>query len=190
MTSKAGYWIGAGLVVLGVGGAILWAVLSFAHIVSTIDDFQRVEIPGAGKVRLEARKYIVYVEGPGADQHVPAVRVQITDERTELPLPLSSYGGSLTYSFDQTGSAQATVTAPRAGSYRVLAAGTAPGGGYAIALGESVGGKIVGAILGALLVGAVLGGSGIALLIVTGVRRSRSRRRAPPPDGWPPPAPA
>jgi hypothetical protein len=188
VTSKSGYWIGGVLVFLGVAAAILWGVLGFRGVVNTVDDFQRVEIPGSGKVRLEARKYIVYVEGPGADENVPGVRVQITDERTERPLTLSSYSGSLVYSFNQDGSAQATVTAPRAGDYRVLTAGTDPGDGFSIALGESIGGKIVKAVVGALLVGVILGGSGIALLIVTAVRRSR--RRAPPPDHWPPPAPA
>lgn len=185
MTSKAGYWIGGGLIVCAIAGAILWAVVGFSHIVSTIDDFQHVPIPASENVRLDARKYVIYVEGPGADQSVPPVRIQIADPRTETPVPLQSYTSSLTYSFNTTGSAQATVTPPRAGVYRVRTAGVDAASGYQIAIGESVGGKIASAVVGAFAVGAILGISGIVLLIVTGVRRSRRRRQ--PPGGWPPP---
>lgn len=185
MTSKAGYWIGGGLIVCAVAGAILWGVLSFAKIIGTIDDFQHVPIPGSAQVQLEARKYVVYVEGPGADVSAPAVRIQVVDARTEQPVSLQSYGGSLTYSFEQDGSALATVTAPRAGAYLVRTGGAAEGGGYRLAFGESVGGKIVSAIVGAFAIGGVLGISGIALIIVTAVRRSK-RRRQPAEQQWPP----
>jgi hypothetical protein len=186
VTSKAGYWIGGGLIVCAIAGAILWGVLGVSRIVGTIDDFQHVQIPASSdNVRLEARKYIIYVEGPGADVSVPPVRIEITDPRTDTPLPLETYTSSLTYSFNTTGSAQATVTPPRAGVYRVQTDGVDEGSGYQIAIGESVSGKIVSAVVGAFIVGGVLGISGIALLIVTGVRRSR-RRRSQPPGAWPP----
>jgi hypothetical protein len=185
VTSKAGYWIGGGLIVCAVAGAILWAVLGISHIVSTIDDFQHVPIPASQTVRLEARKYVIYVEGPNADEVVPPVRIQVTDDRTETPVSLHDYGGSLTYSFDTSGSAQATVTPPRAGVYRVRTAGVPEGSGYQLAIGESVGGKIVSAIVGAFAIGGGLGIGGIALIIVTAVRRSRRRKQPPPPDGWP-----
>jgi hypothetical protein len=186
VTSKAGYWIGGGLILCAVAGAILWAVVAVSHIVSLIDDFQHVQIPGSENVRLEARKYVIYVEGPGADRSVPPVRIQITDPRTQTPVPLQPYTSSLTYSFNTKGSAQATVTPSRAGVYRVRTGGVDAQSGYQIAIGESVGGKIVSTIVGAFVVGGVLGISGIALLIVTGVRRSRRRQRQPP-GGWPPP---
>ncbi len=188
MTSKAGYWIGGGLIACAVAGAILWAVLAFAHIVGTIDDFQHVAIPASESVRLEARKYVVYVEGPNADENVPPVRIQVTDDRTEQPVALHDYSSSLTYSFNTTGSALATVTPPRAGVYRVRTAGSPPG--YQLAIGESIGGKIVAAVVGAFAVGGVLGIAGTVLLIVTGVRRSRRRRQQPPPGGVLPGMPA
>jgi hypothetical protein len=187
VTSKAGYWIGGGLIVCAIAGAILWAVLAFSHIVSTIGDFQHVPIPASKVVQLDARKYVIYVEGPNADQVVPPVRIQVTDERTEAPVPLQAYTSSLTYSFDTTGSAQATITPPRAGAYRVRTGGEPEGSGFQLAIGESVSGKIVSAVIGAFVVGGVLGTSGIALIIITAVRRSRRRRRQPPADGaWPP----
>ncbi len=180
MTSKAGYWIGGGLLVCAVAGAILWAVVAFSHIVSTIDDFQHVAIPASETVRLEARKYVVYIEGPNADEVVPPVRIAITDERTETDVPLRDYSSSLTYSFNTTGSAQATVTPPHAGTYRVRTAADDSASGYQLAIGESIGGKIVSAVVGAFVVGGVLGIAGLGLLIATGVRRSRRRQQQPP----------
>jgi outer membrane lipoprotein SlyB len=188
VTSKAGYWIGGGLMVLAVLGAIAWGVLGFKHIVSTVDDFQRVAIPGRQTIHLDARKYVIYVEGPHADTSVPGVRILISDTRTSRPLTPSAYGGSLTYSFDTSGSAQATVTPPRAGDYSVVTGGVEAGRGYSVALGESIAGKLVATILGAVAVGAVLGISGLVLVIVTSVRRSR-RRKPPVPAAWPPPQP-
>lgn len=119
MTTKAGYWIGGGLIVFAVVVAVLWAVIAGAHLVSTIDDFQRVTIPGTTTVQLGAHKVVLYVEGPAADHSIPPVRVLVTDARTGTPLPIRTYGGSLTYSFHRTGSAQATVTPTHAGAYRV-----------------------------------------------------------------------
>ena len=172
MTSRAGYWIGGLLVTVGVLGGIAWAVLTGAHLVSTIDEFQHVQIPGREQVRLEARKYVLYVEGPGADEQVPPIDVQVSDAARESQLPIARYGGSLTYSFNTTGSAVATVTAPRAGLYSVRTDGPE---GYQLAIGESIGGNLVRTVVGTLLIGAVFGIAGIVLLIVTGVRRSRAR---------------
>ena len=172
MTSRAGYWIGGLLVAVGVLGAIAWAVLTGAHLVSTIDEFQHVPIPGREQVRLEERKYVLYVEGPGADERVPPFDVQVSDSERESRLAIARYSGSLTYSFNTAGSAVATVRAPRAGVYSVRTDGPE---GYQLAIGESIGGNLVRTIVGTLVIGAVFGIAGIVLLIVTGVRRSRAR---------------
>jgi hypothetical protein len=172
------------LVAFAVVGAIVWVVLAFGRIANTVDGFQRVPIPGRADVRLEARKYVVYVEGPRADQAVPQVTIAITSQGSSTrPLILRPYGGSLTYSLDRTGSAQATVTPPRAGVYRVRTAGGDTAGSFQLALGDSVGGKIVSAVAGALVIGAVFGIAGIVLLI-----RTRRRRRAALPQSSPSPA--
>jgi hypothetical protein len=172
------------LVAFAVIGAIVWVVLAFGRIASTVDDFQRVPIPGGADMRLEARKYVMYVEGPRADQAVPRVTIAITSQGSSTrPLILRPYSGSLTYSLDRTGSAQATVTPPRAGVYRVRTAGGDTAGSFQLALGDSVGGKIVAAVVGALVIGAVFGIAGIVLLI-----RTRRRRRATPPQSSPSPA--
>ena len=175
MTSKAGYWIGGGLIAFSVVGAILWGVLGFMKIVDTVDDFQRVPIPATRTVSLADGKSIIYVEGPRADDVTPPVRVSITDPQTERNLPIASYGGSLTYTFDTTGSAVATVTTPRAGRYVVRTQGELADA-YEVAIGESVAGKIVAAILGAFLVGGMLALSGTGLIVATSIRRSRRRK--------------
>jgi len=180
MTSKTGYWIGAGLIAIAVLGAILWAFLSVRNVIAVIDDFQHVPVPGRAGVELEARKYVIYVEGPNADEVVPPVEIAVTDARTERRVPLSSYGSSLTYAFNTTGSAHATIEPPRAGRYDVRVRGdtVSEGSGFQLAIGETIAGEIVGALVGALAIGSVFGIAGLVLLIVTGVRRSNRRARA------------
>lgn len=181
MNSPAGYWIGGGLIVAAVAGAILWGVLSFVAIGDTLDDFLRVPAPGSQEVQLEPRKYIVYFEGPGAgEDYTPPIEVSVRDARNEQPVGLSGYGAELTYSIGgHSGTAQATVTPPRAGRYIVSAATTQePSAGLEVALGESIGGKIVRAILGAFAIGGLLLVAGIILIVMTVAKR---RRRPPPP---------
>ena len=192
MTSRSGYWIGAGLIVVGVVGAILWGVLSFAGMGDTVDDFARAPAPGMARVDLEARKYIVYVEGPGVGRDfTPPMEILIRDPAADGALPLAGYSGSLTYSMSgHSGSAVATVTPPRAGTYELRAATTAdPSAGFEVALGESIGGRIVRTILGAFAIGGGLLAAGLALMITTGVRRKRRAAPPPPPSSPPPPPP-
>ena len=180
VTTKAGYWIGGGLMIVAVLGAILWAYGAARSVIGVVDDFQHVPVPGRTAVDLEARKYVIYVEGPGADEVVPPVDISVTDARTERRVALRDYGGELTYSFDTSGSAFATITPPRAGRYdvRVRADTVGEGNGFQLAIGESIGAKIVGGLVGTFAIGGVLGIAGLVLLIVTGVRRSKRRARA------------
>jgi len=182
VTSKAGYWIGGGLIAFAVVGAILWGVFGVIGVVNAVDDFQRVPIPAARSVELGAEKSIIYVEGPRADERTPPVRFAIIDPGTERSLPIASYGGSLTYSFDTTGSAIATVTPPRAGRYVVRTQGVRDGL-YELAIGDSIAGKLVAAILGAFVVGGIFALSGTALIVVTSIRRSRRRKAQASPFG-------
>lgn len=188
MNSRAGYWIGGGLLVAAVAGAILWGVLSFVSIADTLDDFVRVPAPGSQEVALEQRKYIVYFEGPGAgEDFTPPIEVSIRDARNEQPLTLDGYSGSLTYAIGgHSGTARATITPPRAGRY-IVAAGTTrePSAGLEVALGESIGGRIVRAILGAFAIGGLLLVAGIIVIVMT----AATRRRSPPPPAAQSPAP-
>jgi hypothetical protein len=135
--SRAGYWIGGGLIAAGVVGAVLWFVFSLLNLDNEVDDFQRVPVPGERTVQLEARKYVIYFEGPNADEAVPQFEIAITDTDTERPLETSTYGGSLTYSFGEEGSAQATITPPRAGTYAVRTGGAEATPAAQVAFGRS-----------------------------------------------------
>ncbi len=182
MTSRAGYWIGGGLIVAGVVGAILWGLLSFNAIGDTVDGFVRAPAPGSARAQLEARKYIVYAEGPGVGRdYVPPVEFHIIDPTGPRVLPVAGYSASLTYSMrGHSGRAQGTVTPPHAGIYELRAASAAdPAAGYAVALGDSIAGRIVRAILGAFAIGGLLLAAGIGLLVTTAVRSGR-RSAAPP----------
>jgi len=176
MTSKAGYWLGAGLMVLAVVGAILWVASSAAEGLRTVDDFQRVPVPGTETVQLEDRKLVIYVEGPGVDEIRPDVRFAIFDARTEQRLRIAPYSGSLTYSFSRSGAAVATVTPPRSGDYVVRTQGRSEISGFDLAIGESIAGRILRTILGALVIGGVLGLGGTGLIVATSVRRGRLKR--------------
>ena len=83
MRSRVGYLTGGGLIAVGVVGAVLWFVLSLVNLSNEVDDFQRVPVPGEGTVQLEARKYVIYYEGPNADEVVPRSR-----SRSRTPKPV------------------------------------------------------------------------------------------------------
>jgi hypothetical protein len=130
----------------------------------------------------------VYVEGPGVGRDFSApVEFLIVDPARDQALPVAAYSASLTYSMSgHSGRAQGTDTPPRAGVYELRAATTAdPSAGFAVALGDSIAGRIVRTILGAFAIGGLLLAAGIALIVTTGVRRGR-RRSGPapgPPSG-------
>ena len=179
MTTRAGYWIGALLVVLAIVGAVTFGGLSLAGLADDVDAFERVSAPGQGTVRLDARKYVVYLEGADGDERSPPIDVTIGDARTGRPLPIDTYTASLTYALGgHAGAARGTVTPPRAGDYAIRARG---GGGdplAAVALGPSIAGKLARTIVGALAIGGVLGLTGLGLLVATAVRRSNAKARA------------
>lgn len=178
MKSRVGYWIGGGLIVLGVLGAVLWFVSSLTSLRNEVDDFQRVAIPGEATMKLEARKYVVYYESLTAGEAVQPFEIEITDTRTGTPLALAPYGGSLTYSFSgHEGSAQATVTPAHAGAYAVRT-GNGSGSGASVALGRSLAWPILRGLLFTIAIGGLLVGSGATSIVVTAVRRSRARRTA------------
>src|SRR5688572_24740537 len=96
----SGWWyVFAGL--LGVGGVVLAFVVGIGAASTysdTIDDFQRVDVPGSDTVRLEAGDYTVYHEYFGADDEFgssPNVDVSITGPDGDS-VPLDGYTGSFT----------------------------------------------------------------------------------------------
>jgi hypothetical protein len=179
MRTRAGYVIGGALIVAAVAGGILWFVGSLMRLGDEVDSFERVSVPGEATVQLEARKYVVYYEGSNVDEFVPRFRLQIVNARTGEPLVTERYGGSLTYSLSgHEGSAQGTVTPAQAGSYAVRTDGDSAIGAN-VAFGRSIAWPILWSILGAFAIGGLLFAAGLALIIVTAIRRSRAPRAAP-----------
>lgn len=188
MKSRAGYWLGSALIVVGIAGAVAWLIVLLVGISFNIDGWLRVGVPADAIVLLEARDYVVYDESPtAADEPNPSVRVQILDARTGAEVPVAPYQGSFTYDVGHQGTAIGTFTAPRRGSYRIVTTTESSVTDTEIAFGDSVGSvgkQIVLAIGGSIVIGTVLGLTGLILLIMTGVRRARVRRVAAPTDSW------
>jgi hypothetical protein len=200
-TSKTGYWIGGGLMAAGAAGIVVWLALGIGGIFDTVRDFQRVSPGEAVTLNLEARKYVIYAEGPNADIAIPRGSVSIRDATDEQELDTRVYESSLTYDWaGHTGAAILTVTPPHPGRYDVSVAGGDGGNNdpfssdlEGVAIGESVGGRIAKTVLIAFLIGALVILPGIAILATTIVRRANARRRAAPPPAFavaagPPPA--
>ena len=187
MTSRAGYWIGGALVLAAVFGAIAYGFLGFRSIDRSVDDFVRVPAPGTRTVQLEERRYVVYFEGPGADEGtVPPVQVAVADARSGRRLPIAGYEDELTYSLGgHDGTAQGTLTPPRAGRYVVTARTGRPASAQlGVALGPSLAGRVVRTTLTAIGIAAVFALAGFGLFGTTMVRRMRRRAAAastPPP---------
>jgi hypothetical protein len=175
--SRAGYWIGGALVAAGVAGAILWLVFSLLAIGDEVDGFQRASVPGDAIVELEAREYVVYYEGSLVGGVVPPFGIELADAATGASVPVSPYKGSLTYSVSgRDGTAVATFTAPRAGTYAVRTDGEPGPVGADVAIGRSLAWPLVRGILGAVAIGLVVVGAGVTLIVVTAIRRSRLNR--------------
>ena len=186
-SSRAGYWIGGALVAAGVLGAVLWFVTSLARVSGEVDDFQRLPLPGTATLRLEARKYVIYYEARNADKTGTGFDLEINDARTGAALDTRRYEDSLTYSFGHAGSAQATVTPPRASDYVIRAKGGDGARGAHLAVGRSLAGAILRTLLVTFAIGGLFAGSGVVLLVITGIRRRRVSRAPQPMEAEAPP---
>src|SRR5215213_5219401 len=108
MRSRAGYWLGGVILVLGVAGAFVWLAVLLTGVSFTVDGWLRVGMPANASVLLDERKYVVYYESPTAADEVPPFTVQVFDAKTGAQVPVKPYNGSFTYNFGREGSAQGT----------------------------------------------------------------------------------
>ena len=184
MSAKAGFRTGAVLMFLAVVAAVAWTWLSFDRLDADAAGFPRVEVPDSGAVRLEARKYVLYLEGPNSDHNTHPVRVVMRHRRTERSVSAKPYKGTFSYEGDDVPlTALSTVTPPLAGIYDVRTAGHDDLYGDYLAFGDALAGRSGRIILGAFAIAAVLGCAGLGVLVVTGNRPERGSR----PQGWSPP---
>ncbi len=185
--SKKGYWLGAALIAVGVIGAVVWAGLGFVSFSDTIDDFQRVSANGEGEVTFsDTGGYVIYYEAPGADGgNIPDGEVLLTPADSDEPVPLERYDSELSYNVgDHSGYAVLTFDIAEPGTYVVQSESDGTGD---LAVGRSVGSKLVTTIVGAFALGGFGFLAGVTILIVTAVRRRNARRGAAAP--WNPPPP-
>jgi hypothetical protein len=215
--SAAGYIIGSILIIAGIVGGIAWGVVNGVGFFDAIDDFERAPVGGVQTMDLEAGDMVVYGEKSGGDGTSAQLgRTAIRPAGGEGDeLTLEQYDAEITYdNGTRVGRAEFTVEIPDDGEYEILSE-PITGGATTVAVGPSVAGKLVSAIVGALVIGGLGVIIGVILLIVTGVRRRKFRQRrwldgyqgggqqpgtwnpqaggygAPPaaPGGWNPPPP-
>ena len=177
--SLAWYWVAGAVAVAGVAAAAVLALVGVVGLIDRIQEFQRVAVPGAAELTLDAGGYVVYHEAPGVGgdggNAVPVPQVTVTSA-ADRRLPLSNYQGGFTYDAGgHQGRAIATFRVEEPGSYQVRV--DADGGSTGtVAVGPGLGWGFAGAVVAALLVFFVSLGIGAVIALVTGLRRSQARR--------------
>jgi hypothetical protein len=188
--SRIWYWVGGGLVALGVGVAALLVVTGVVGFVNRIDDLQRVPLGRQGTVVFERTGgYTLYYEQRfSIGGRIPDFDVALEPERGDDPVPMSEYGSDVTYDVGRHhGRALYSFRITEPGRY-VLRVGSSDGreratAGEVVAVGRGLGRGLVFRIVTALLVGFLGLAGGAVLIIVTAVKRHAARtRRPPPPD--------
>lgn len=196
----AGYVIGTLLIIAGIVGGIVWGATKIVALQDTIDDFDRAPVDEVRTFDLDEGDYVVYGERGGGE----AISATLADFHIR---PEGEEGGDLEveryvteFTFDDGNRplrAEFTFEIDDAGSYEIQG-DSVPGGATTVAVGPSVAGDLVSAVVGAIVIVGIGVVAGIVLLIVTGVRRRRFRQRGwqntwnqpgTTPGGWNPPPP-
>ena len=176
------YGVGGTLAVVGIAVAIAWVVVGLRGFARQVDDFQRVDVGDEGEVTLsEAGGYTIYYEGPGANDSeadIPEINVAVEGPGVD-DSALDDYDTELTYSVGgHEGRAVLTLRVEEPGTYllRVSSEDDAEG---EVAIGPSVGGRLVRSLVGAVVIGLWSVGGAIGIILVTALRRRDARRRPP-----------
>jgi hypothetical protein len=171
--SRAWYALAAVIVAVGLVVGIALALDSYRDTQDRIDGFDRARIPGSTSVRVdEPGGRVVYFEG---DQRIGLADLILgVTGPDDADVPLEPYDGELVYdtSGDVQGRALATFDARAAGVYEVEASGVETG---RVAVGESVSRRVLTGVFGGLVIAGSSFVAGVALGVVTLVRRSRRR---------------
>jgi hypothetical protein len=172
------YWLALPIAVLGIGIGIWWFVHGFTTLGDKVERLERVPVPGQRTVTLSEGAQSIYFEsGDGQDVAVPELRIRIVPEGGGAPLAVRNHDGSATYSIDgYDGQSVYGFDAPREGRYTVKVSARTESlpASPVLALGEGIGGHILGIVLGGLgfIFGGLLAAGG--WLIAVAVRRRRA----------------
>lgn len=160
------FWIGGGIIVLGIVGAIAFGIMSFLGIADKVDGFARVS-PGTDTIRIESTgEYVIYAED---GSFFASVEVISPDGE---PVPTSRYLTDLNYSFEgRTGQAVATFEARDTGRFTITT-------DTRVAIGGSIAGDLLRTILLPFVIVGLTFLIGLVVIIVTAVKRSGSKKRA------------
>lgn len=181
--SRAWYWVGGAVGLVGVIATVLWIVGGIRGIDRQVDGFQRVDVDDDAPVTIdEPGGYTVYYEGPDADREDPDIRVTIRGPGIDDD-SLDEYDGSLTYAIGgREGRAVLTVRIDEPGTFRLGSTSRFDEEGQ-IALGRSLAPRLVRTVVGGVLLGLYTVGGTTGIVLLTALRRRDARRRgaAPPP---------
>jgi hypothetical protein len=136
------------------------AGLAVTTAMSTMKGMQRVPMPGRADISLPAGPSTLYVEGDASNVECTAVGLVLEKPKGQVSYSLAGYHGR--NAFD--------VQVTSGNRYELACTGSGP---FVIAVGAGVGAWIV---ITALAVIPFL--AGLALVIVTAIRRARARRQA------------
>ena len=172
-------WYLVALAVFLVG--VAWLIIGFTLLIRQVDSFQRVPLPAGGRVYLASGGYVIYYEAPGANSSaaIPSFTVRVTPDSPGAAVGgIQPYRVSLTYGFgSHHGRAVLTLTIDHSGAFLVETQNAPVGPGADLAIGPSLGGRIVAVVLHAIALVLTGIGSAVVLLIVRIVLISRRRRR-------------
>ena len=200
-----GLVIGAVMIAAGVVLGVVLVVSGVREVVHSVDDLQRVSLTSGGPVDLrEAGTYRVFLERPYSTDGTGELRFSSPDPRVTVvdPTgnPVQMHSDFVQENYDIGGHHGRKIgrfVATEPGTYRVRVQNV-DGGDLrgAIAVGRHSPGPAVVRILGGVFGGGLLAVAGIVVMIVSGIRRSRSRRPGPGfpgapgggVPGWAPPA--
>lgn len=172
-------WYLATLAVLVAG--IAWLAYGLASVAGTIDNLQRVSLPGGGTVNLtHGGGYTIYYEGPGADSgSIAPFHINVAPASPGAAVAsLTRYGSVVTYDIgSHHGRAVLSLQVTSPGKFTVTVTGT-PSAGADLAFGGSLGSGIVGSLLPAIPL-MILGFLGTLTLFIVRLARKRSLQSGP-----------
>jgi hypothetical protein len=150
-----------------------------------VNGFQRMTVPGTATVHVsQPTTQVLYYESTGAAPSLAQLGIYVTGPAGNA-VSVIRYSGDLRYDVPpldpgRTGKAIASFDATAAGNY-TISARTGIGTGGTIAVGTDLLWDSAPHIAGIIAVFLVGTGAGLALIIITAVRRSSARRLAAAP---------
>lgn len=176
--STSGYWIGSLLTATAVIGAVVWIVIAFFDYQHHIDQFPRMTAPGSATVQLTdtSTRVLYYENARGTATPTLAQLGLAVTGPDATAVAVTPYTGDLRYDVPgdngRIGRAVAEFHPTQPGAYQITSSPTTGVVG-SLAVGNDIVWDIAPHAIGAAALFLVVGGAGVTLLIVTGVRRSR-----------------